>query len=416
MIKTRRTKRNGLAFDLYYRWQGRRYRPLLGYNLTKEAAERRALDMIQRIQTGERPAHAVGQSAARFCDALPLYWQALEVKKVVDKERPQAILETHLLPRFKDRRLDSLTAQDGLGYILDRQRQGAAAGTIEREWKVLMRILNLAVQYEKLDRNRLKTVELPESTKRTRVAEVDELLAIHRATQQSAAGRELWRIAVVAVHTGLREAKALSIDRTWIRQRHDGFWLMLPPAASRLKGTPSEIPLNRVALAAMAQEVPSMADSRVFRHWNDMSAFKRYWIETYRRAKVVDLHFHDLRHTFATWLQGLGVDYEIRQALLGHRMPGMTARYSHGGPEWNQKLRAAVMLLEKAYPLSYSLSYERQVETVGSGKLLKNGAEGQNRTVDTSLFRAVLCQLSYLGTGATIASDLRTCQADLMES
>ena len=29
----------------------------------------------------------------------------------------------------------------------------------------------------------------------------------------------------------------------------------------------------------------------------------------------------------------------------------------------------------------------------------KCGAEGQNRTVDTSLFRAVLCQLSYLGTG-----------------
>ena len=29
---------------------------------------------------------------------------------------------------------------------------------------------------------------------------------------------------------------------------------------------------------------------------------------------------------------------------------------------------------------------------------LKSGAEGQNRTVDTSLFRAVLYQLSYLGT------------------
>jgi hypothetical protein len=32
------------------------------------------------------------------------------------------------------------------------------------------------------------------------------------------------------------------------------------------------------------------------------------------------------------------------------------------------------------------------------------GAEGQNRTVDTSLFRAVLCQLSYLGTGDTITT------------
>ena len=31
-------------------------------------------------------------------------------------------------------------------------------------------------------------------------------------------------------------------------------------------------------------------------------------------------------------------------------------------------------------------------------KSMVNGAEGQNRTVDTSLFRAVLYQLSYLGT------------------
>ena len=33
------------------------------------------------------------------------------------------------------------------------------------------------------------------------------------------------------------------------------------------------------------------------------------------------------------------------------------------------------------------------------------GAEGQNRTVDTSLFRAVLCQLSYLGTSGESGTD-----------
>ena len=31
------------------------------------------------------------------------------------------------------------------------------------------------------------------------------------------------------------------------------------------------------------------------------------------------------------------------------------------------------------------------------------GAEGQNRTVDTSLFRAVLYQLSYLGTQGSLS-------------
>lgn len=40
------------------------------------------------------------------------------------------------------------------------------------------------------------------------------------------------------------------------------------------------------------------------------------------------------------------------------------------------------------------------VRCVSSG-CLSNGAEGQNRTVDTSLFRAVLYQLSYLGTDVT---------------
>ena len=39
-------------------------------------------------------------------------------------------------------------------------------------------------------------------------------------------------------------------------------------------------------------------------------------------------------------------------------------------------------------------------------KPLIYGAEGQNRTVDTSLFRAVLCQLSYLGTLCDV-NDLR---------
>ncbi|WP_173051410.1 tyrosine-type recombinase/integrase [Nitrospira sp. KM1] len=69
-----------------------------------------------------------------------------------------------------------------------------------------------------------------------------------------------------------------------------------------------------------------------------MRAFRKYWARVCKLAKIQDLHFHDLRHTFTTRLQSLGVDYEVRQTLLGHRMPGMTATYSHGGPEWDAKL------------------------------------------------------------------------------
>ena len=62
------------------------------------------------------------------------------------------------------------------------------------------------------------------------------------------------------------------------------------------------------------------------------------------------------------------MDYEVRQTLLGHRMPGMAAQYSHGGPEWNQRLRDVVSKLEKAYPFSDELSYEQKAEAVGSAE------------------------------------------------
>ena len=94
----------------------------------------------------------------------------------------------------------------------------------------------------------------------------------------------------------------------------------------------------------------------------------------------------DLRHTFATRLQRIGVDYEVRQALLGHRMPGMTANYSHGGPEWDRKLRSAVEGLEKTYLLSYGLSYETKAEEGGTAELIDLCGESAGiRTQDPRL-------------------------------
>ena len=140
------------------------------------------------------------------------------------------------------------------------------------------------------------------------------------------------------------------------------------------------IPLNASALWALRNPLPSMADCRVFRRWNDVRAFKKYWARMCERAKIHDLHFHDLRHTFATRLQGLGVDYEVRQALLGHRMPGITASYSHGGPAWDQKLREAVRKLHQAFNMSYGVSYERPAVAVGDPNSLKSGEPAGTRT------------------------------------
>jgi integrase len=285
-------------------------------------------------------------------EVIPLYWRVFATRGRVDRVRAEGIMKNHLLPFFGGRSLRSLKAEDGLGYVTHRQQQKATAGTIRREWQVLTRLLNLAVSYDKLDKNRLKTVDLPEAAKRTRVAEVDELERIR--TVKGEAVKELWRMVIAAASTGLREGKLLSISRTWIRKESDGYWLVLPPALTKLKGNPAEIPLNTSAVKAlMDDDLPSLSDDRMFRRWDHARAFKKYWDRACTGAKIVDLHFHDLRHTFATRLQRLGVDYEVRQALLGHKMGGTTADYSHGGPEWRAKLRAAVQRLDEAYPMGH---------------------------------------------------------------
>ena len=318
-------------------------------------------DLGERIGKIHRGGHSL-MIAPSGCptlhEFLPTYWQTLKIQKRIDLRRPAIILNTHLLPRFGTRPLDTLSAEDGLAYITARLEAGAAPGTIRKEWGVLMRILNLAVDFEKINRNRLKRVQLPEANKRSRVASADELDSL-----QALGDQETWRIVRVALHTGLREAKILEIERSWMKLKDDGWWLLLPPARSALKGTPTELPLNRVAVAALKSDVACI-DGAIF-HNRTSDALNKAWSRLCKRGKVQDLHFHDLRHAFATRLQNLGVPLEVRSALLGHRLRSdslgnetMTMRYSHGGHGWNQQLRRAVTLLETTV-LSYGLSYRQ---------------------------------------------------------
>ena len=244
------------------------------------------------------------------------------------------------------------------------------------------------MDFDKLDKNRLKRVELPEVENRERVATIEELKSIKNRTDErrlkvTQANQydpaELWRIVTVALNTGLREAKILELDRTWLKKRDDGWWLILPPARSRLKQTPREIPLNPAAYQALRSPIEHV-DGRIFRRWTP-AAFSIFWRRLTVDAKVVDLHFHDLRHTFATWLQNLGVPLEVRATLLGHRLPGgdvMTRKYSHGGHGWNQQLREAVTRLQTAL-LSYGLSYGIQTDEATAHQKVANSRKDEGK-------------------------------------
>jgi len=60
---------------------------------------------------------------------------------------------------------------------------------------------------------------------------------------------------------------------------------------------------------------------------------KFVWRKALRMAGIQDLHWHDLRHSFATRAMAAGARREQVGKVLGHSGPAMTERYITWAPD-----------------------------------------------------------------------------------
>src|SRR5207247_4627316 len=65
---------------------------------------------------------------------------------------------------------------------------------------------------------------------------------------------------------------------------------------------------------------------------NANNFINRVWNPARKKSSLADLHWHDLRHTFASRLTMAGVDLRTVQELMGHKTITMTLRYAHLSP------------------------------------------------------------------------------------
>jgi hypothetical protein len=96
-------------------------------------------------------------------------------------------------------KLSDIRLEDGLAFLEKRRsvligpddkKRHVAPGTIERECAALMAVLNLAVDMDHLDKNRLKRLPVPEYVKRERIAEGGSYSKSERPPHRTSGG---WR-------------------------------------------------------------------------------------------------------------------------------------------------------------------------------------------------------------------------------
>lgn len=211
---------------------------------------------------------------------------------------------------------------DVAAEIVEAWRDELAAGTINRRLDVLRAAArhawkqgwvgdNLAGRVPKLREDNARQVYLT-------AAEV-------RTLAKAAPDKASKAIIMLAAYTGLRASELWAQPAT----AKDAPALLVPRSKS---GPPRQVPIAAAArpyLAALPLAVPYRAFIDAF--WQAREA-----------AGMGHVHFHDLRHTFASLLINQGVDLYTVGKLLGHASPATTQRYAHLA---DAQLRRAVRLL-----------------------------------------------------------------------
>ena len=284
-----------------------------------------------RIAMGEDP-----MAQKRVTRAVPTFSQFIEdqylpfvktYKRSWDTDL--SLLRNHLLARFGNQRLDTITRQDIVRMHSDRKAAGAAAASANRLLILMRYIFNLAIRWEipGVKTNPCAGVQLLEvNNKRERYLGENEAKRLYDAVCQSE-NTMLKFIVPMLILTGARKREVL--DARWTDFDFDRRSWRIPITKA---GKARHVPLSDGALHLLSTIPRVVGCPWAFANPDTGKPFISIYCSWHRArttAGLADVRMHDLRHSFASLLINSGRTlYEV-QHILGHTQVKTTQRYAH---------------------------------------------------------------------------------------
>ena len=318
--------RRGQSWCVGFTVNGRRVRETVGPN--KKIAERvLSLRMTQVLENRYFPPNRqLGRMP--FKDFAQMYLEREgALLKSIRTERNRVLAWAR---EFGNRPLGQITRTEIEAWRREKMARCRPA-TINRDLSRLRRMFSLAVEWELLEESPMAGIRfLRENNARTRYLSLEECQRLIA----SCMAPHIRAMVSVALHSGMRLGEILNL-RWYDLDFSSGFILV----RDSKNGESRHVPMDATLFALFRAYPHRLGTDLVFSspaggHIVDV---RTGFLNSCKRAGLIDLHFHDLRHKFASQFVMSGGDLYILKEILGHKSITMTQRYAHLSPTYKIK-------------------------------------------------------------------------------
>jgi len=213
--------------------------------------------------------------------------------------------------------------------------------SVNRELATLKNMFTMAIKWSYVKTNPAKEVKLlKEPPGRLSYLKPEEFKALLTVCND-----HIRPIIVTALNTGMRKGELQKLKWTDIDFKNRKITVV------ESKNNESRVvPINKTLHKELFPLSKRSKGEYVFSDKNGLpyGDIKKSFLTALKKAKIEDFHFHDLRHTFGSYLVMQGVNLKTVQQIMGHKDIRMTMRYAHLSPEYVQK---AVETLDNLWSL-----------------------------------------------------------------
>lgn len=282
-----------------------------------------AQELHDKLKAESWRASKLGEKPQRTWDEAALKWLTETAHK---RSHLQDVKQVAWLQQFFRGRFLSELTRELIASVAAVKLKDTTPATANRYLAMIRAILRrAALEWEWIDRAPLIRL-YPEPKRRVRWLSPEQVRVLLTELPEHLADMVKFSLA-----TGLRQQNVVRLEWSQVDLKRGVAWIYADQAKG---GRDIHVSLNATAIGVLTKQI-GKHPARVFTYKGKPvhQVNTKAWKTALKRAGIDNFRWHDLRHTWASWLTQQGVPLNVIQEMGAWESSEMVRRYAHLAPE-----------------------------------------------------------------------------------